>query len=415
MVTFAHLGDTHLGFRLKHNFKDCWKEHNKVRWVENDFYEAWNFILNEISNRRDEIDFIVHTGDLYDLPQSMNPHPPPESARCFLTKSLKQFFAENKIPIIIIDGNHGVYQTYEYSLLDTLKQAFSLVKGVTVWDLRKSLREMKPLTLDFKDVRFYLYPYFEYATLRAYSEIYRKWVVECQAPKRDKTEVAVVHGADFDDTLHPRILEHEYDYVALGHDHGMKKINKNAWYSGSTERWSFKERNQRKGFLIVSCEKDEKPDVKVINIPIKRPMEELDIEITPNSTAQSVLITLERLLMKYKTDKWRGETAARVKLRFKGSTPLDAFWAIEDTLIGFMQEIFQRETHNIIQFFWDTANLRKTSPKNVPKSKELIDVLIEDPEKEFSKFLETMDIEEGYDRELLSTLAADIIRKVFSE
>lgn len=412
MVTFVHVSDTHLGYRLKRGFKDCWKEPNRVRWVENDFYEAWSFVLNEVSDHSDEIDFVVHSGDLYDLPQSANPHPPPESARYFLNKSLKTFFEENKIPIIIVDGNHGVYQTYEYSLLDTLSNAFPLVKSFTTWDLRRSLREMKPLTFDMPDVRFYLYPYFDYSGLVAYSDLYRKWISLCQQPKRDKVEIAVVHGGLFDNTLHPKILEQQYDYIALGHDHAMKKIGENAWYSGSTERWSFKERNQKKGFLIVNCEKEEKPEVKVINIPIKRPMEEFELEVTPTSTAYEVLNKIEKVLEKYKTSRWIGNNAARIKVRFKGSTPLDAFWEIEDSLIGLMHEMFQKETYNVIQFYWDTISLRKTPPKKGPESKELIDVLIEDPKEDFKEFLKTVDLE-GFDKELLSNLAAEIINRIF--
>jgi DNA repair exonuclease SbcCD nuclease subunit len=45
-----------------------------------------------------------------------------------------------------------------------------------------------------------------------------------------------------------------FDYIAMGHYHRHLELTHNAYYSGSTERFSFREANDQKGFIDVDLE-----------------------------------------------------------------------------------------------------------------------------------------------------------------
>jgi DNA repair exonuclease SbcCD nuclease subunit len=51
--------------------------------------------------------------------------------------------------------------------------------------------------------------------------------------------------------LDDSFLKSDFDYIALGHSHGRKKVRDNAWYCGSVEYFSFDEARQEKGILLV--------------------------------------------------------------------------------------------------------------------------------------------------------------------
>ena len=53
MVKFAHISDTHLGYR-QYNLEDR----------EFDFYESFNETIDKILEER--VDFVIHTGDLFE-------------------------------------------------------------------------------------------------------------------------------------------------------------------------------------------------------------------------------------------------------------------------------------------------------------------------------------------------------------
>src|SRR4030067_894211 len=46
-----------------------------------------------------------------------------------------------------------------------------------------------------------------------------------------------------------------FDYVALGHYHKFSKVQERVFYAGSTERISFNEIGQDKGFVEITLEK----------------------------------------------------------------------------------------------------------------------------------------------------------------
>ncbi len=49
-------------------------------------------------------------------------------------------------------------------------------------------------------------------------------------------------------------LKDDLDYIALGHYHDSYQVAKNAFYSGSIERFSFSEAHQKKGYMLIDLE-----------------------------------------------------------------------------------------------------------------------------------------------------------------
>jgi exonuclease SbcD len=57
---------------------------------------------------------------------------------------------------------------------------------------------------------------------------------------------------EFNELIIPKkYLDSYFDYVALGHFHKFSKVTEKAYYSGSTECFSFNEAGEKKGFIQV--------------------------------------------------------------------------------------------------------------------------------------------------------------------
>ena len=72
--------------------------------------------------------------------------------------------------------------------------------------------------------------------------------------------IFVSHGAissikefrmnEFNELIIPvNVLSKNFDYIALGHYHKFTKLADNAYYSGSTEKFSFTDASDKKGFI----------------------------------------------------------------------------------------------------------------------------------------------------------------------
>ncbi|MCK4895775.1 MAG: metallophosphoesterase, partial [Candidatus Heimdallarchaeota archaeon] len=104
MVKILHFSDTHVSHRRFRDVKDSWKIQNRVSWMEEDYCIGFQKALEIAENIK--CDYVVHSGDLFDIPVGRNLSGPSEYSRTFVVRELKKFFerTENKIPVIIIDG-----------------------------------------------------------------------------------------------------------------------------------------------------------------------------------------------------------------------------------------------------------------------------------------------------------------------
>lgn len=87
-MQFAHLADTHMGYR----------QYGLVE-RENDFFQVFEQAIDEIINERP--DFVIHSGDLFEYSR------PPTRALLTAQKGILRL-KEANIPIYAIAGNHDV-------------------------------------------------------------------------------------------------------------------------------------------------------------------------------------------------------------------------------------------------------------------------------------------------------------------
>ncbi|MGQ4873598.1 MAG: metallophosphoesterase family protein [Promethearchaeia archaeon] len=418
MIKIIHVADTHLGFRLRSDFRKEWYKFGEIRWYENEFYEKWNEFLDFCIDKQDSIDFIVHAGDLFHNPFPGNPYPPPEPARRVVVEGLKRFFkdTENKIPFILIDGNHGVFQGYRYTLMDSITAIFPNVYYFSVWDLRKAISEKKPLICEFSDknTRFYLFPYFDFMTLKDYEILYNEWI-EQQRPKGDAIEIAVAHCSTLDQTQHVKLGTFNYSYVALGHEHNQRKLTNRMFFSGSFVPMHFNEVDFTNGFLEVSIEKGKEPIIKEHIFENERDFKIIEIEVNPSSTSSSVLNDLIRELEPYKTGTWNGKTAARLKINFIGNVPLKNFWELNEQLTSVRSKILNQDSYNLLQLKLTWNEVSKDIEDDL-KPEIIKEYILSDPKSEFLDYIKSkIKPEEGYDLELLAEIAVDVLEKALKK
>ena len=415
MVKIIHISDTHIGFNLASDCRSDWKEVQKVQFYEDDFYQAWNGFIEFCISNKDEIDFIVHSGDLFHHPFPKQSRATPEPAREVLMTSLIKLYEQTDIPMIIIGGNHGVYKEFRFSTLDSLFLPFKHVHYCSKWDLIQAIQDKKPLFIDFpeKEIRFFLFPYFDWSQSKLHAQLYNEWIT-FQEPQKGTINIAVVHGSNIDDTLHGKIERFDYDYIALGHEHNLRKIRNNAWDSGSLVRLNFNELNNKNGFLEVKI--PEKGQLKVIPHEIKSPrkFKQFDIQFDSTETNEIILARVNKELDEFHTE-WDGSTAARVKIILIGSLPLKQSWKLNQHIEILQRKMLSDNDFNIIQLKIERAS-KILDDARTPKPKIIEGFILEDPKKELEEFIRLKYAPEmEFDIELLVDQALQTLEDVLKE
>lgn len=246
-MQFAHLADTHMGYR----------QYGLVE-RENDFFEVFEQAINEIINERP--DFVVHSGDLFEYSR------PPTRALLTAQKGILKLKEEN-IPIYAIAGNHDVVMRKNALPPQILYKNFGL----------KLISPNKPFYIE-NDVFIGGAPY----ASKYHSKHLIQKLQEIEKSSMDyKKRILVLHqGID-------RYIPYEYEikigdvpqsfnYCAFGHIHerviddfGEGKLA----YPGSTEIWRSNElegyKKNGKGFYLVDISGD-MPEIEKINLELPR-------------------------------------------------------------------------------------------------------------------------------------------------
>ncbi|UJG41165.1 MAG: metallophosphoesterase [Candidatus Heimdallarchaeum aukensis] len=414
MVKIAHMSDTHLSHRRVRNVRDSWKERYRVSWIENDFSLAFQRALDAAIETK--CDFLVHSGDLFDVPVKRNTTSPSEYARAIAISEIRRFLEAThfKVPIIIIDGNHGTYLYRNNSTIEFIKSAFpENVFIATNYDLKRAIVKNEPLKVEFEEINFYLFPYLEFKSMANYEELYDEWISKCQEPEDGKINVAVAHGMFRNLDLHEKLFSFPYDYVALGHDHQQRKYAPNAWQAGSTEKYTFAERGQEKGILEVIIEKGKNLHINPIKVVSQREMKQFEVELSSDMSALTVEEKIRELVASYRKN-FDGNTAARIKVKLQGKTSLSYWWTIEDRLVEIQKNVLTEE-YNILEFRWDEEELKKSIPQSLAKTPQMDQYLIEDPVRDFVNYLKNLEIDDEVKFEQYAKLGPEIIKEVFSE
>ncbi|MHA1907953.1 MAG: metallophosphoesterase family protein [Candidatus Thorarchaeota archaeon] len=411
-VRIAHISDTHLGTRPGQGVKqNVWGVEMRTRLLENDYYERFAELFDIIASSDPPVDLVIHSGDLYNSPWERNPTQPPPVAQETAISVMKNFIETTGIPVLIIEGNHGLYRTLEVSLLDTLKLAVPGLAVATQQDLKKALSSEEPLVKNFEKLDVYCFPFME-RNLIDLVENFGDWITTYQKPDSKRISVAVAHGMDLDKTLFSEMFSMSYDYIALGHDHHQHKHAKNAWYAGSPERWRFDEIRHDKGYLMIDITEEHDVEITPQHLEYIRSVINEKISIETDDTVDSVMDKLDTLLdtSGVKTD-WDPPTAARIRIVFEGSSPsinsLDLSVAMETKRLDLLD---RDSVYNIAQFVW-TVKLptAEYDPAAYPEIES--DYLIENPEEDFLEYLGTVTLDEQYDSSMLTRIAVRALKK----
>lgn len=421
-MRIAHISDTHLGRRPKQTRSGIINQ--EIRPVEDDFYFAWIKFVEEIidTSNSNQPDIILHCGDFFDTPAGYDPSPPPEYARKVAAMTFKQLY-DAHIPLVIIDGNHGRYTEYRSSTLSVFPLAFDNIHLYTHYNARDSLRTQKPQFKDFPDLnlRVITHPSIESRALSTLGieYLYKNWIqLQNSSTNPDMINIAMGHGMIENSSLHPDFLKGNYDYIALGDDHKMRKVTDHAWYSGSTELWNFSEFNSEKGYLMVDVEQGKTyPKVTTKKIQSSRKIVSEKVEIFPQDTNLEIIRKVKNVLDSYGLNiRYDYSTAARVKIILKGEKSYGSSFNIGEVESFLRKLALDSSDYNIVEFILDHppyteySNLRNI----IGNETEHVEYLIEDPEKEFKDYVTTMRNEDLKKQNLDPDLLAKIFAKVLS-
>jgi len=229
-MRFAHLSDTHLGYR-QFNLDER----------EEDFYNAFQEAVESMVEEK--VDFVIHSGDLFDEPR---PH---MKSLLKVREALEKLESED-IPVISIAGNHDLLMRRGAV---PPQRVFSSLTLLTPGDPYYEVGDLLIAGL----------PYFSKIHRGAIKDMLEKFSRKAEGYKKS---ILLLHqgidkyfGLEYE--LKIEDLPPNFDYYALGHIH-KRIVDQLPWggklaYPGSTEIWRSDEveeyRNRGKGFFVVEA------------------------------------------------------------------------------------------------------------------------------------------------------------------
>ena len=246
-MKFAHLADTHLGYR----------QFGLVE-REKDFYEVFGKVIDKIIE--ENVDFVIHSGDLF---ESSKPSP---MALLEFQKGLLKLKGAG-IPMYAIAGNH-----------DFVMRKGSIPPQVIF--KKMGLKVISPINTNYMhgDIFIAGLPYYP----ASQANVLKSKLVELskKAANYDKSVLLLHQGIDEFINVQYELeigdVPDNFNYYALGHIHkyitrdfGKGKLV----YPGSSEIWKTDEireyRENGKGFVIVDFD-GPKPSIKRVKVDVSR-------------------------------------------------------------------------------------------------------------------------------------------------
>ncbi len=425
MVRIVQMADTHLGYRARRGTINKWAIQNYSRPYEQELYDTFLKVMEDIS-RIKNLDFLVHCGDMFHHPFLYSSYPPPEPARRTFEEGMKNFFTNTngQVPLIYIEGNHGIFRGYEYTPFEShIKQEeYPNLYYFKERDLINAIKEKKALELNFpaKNTRFYLFPYFEFKGFEIYQQQYDNWIEKQRPPKNDGfVNIGLAHGSTGDNTLHNKVSSDDlgYDYVALGHEHGLKGVTRNHFYSGSLLPMNFKEAYERQGYLIVDIDrKAPKLTVEKVftDILSRRDFEFVTIDTNPNQSSIDLQNLISDQLKAYiSVGGFNPKTAARLKFNFSGEITFEKNWQINELMSSIRRDCFSElEKYNILQLIWNVVDISELLEDDISAGR-IQEYILEKPDEEFKTFVNEKLNEEqsNYDVDKLTQIGMRALKK----
>ena len=239
-MKILHLSDTHLGYSAYKKMSD-----QGINQRESDNYTSFKQFINyAIKNKPD---LIIHSGDLFDSVR-------PNNRAITFTISQIIRLSKNKIPFIVISGNH------EQPKLSETAHIFSIFDHIeNVYPIYNLKYEKNTLVIKNKKITLHTIP----QTIS--KDEFIKNLKKINIENSSDFNILVLHGSvkgiqdfsmnEFNELIIPKFfLKKNFDYIALGHYHKNTKITENCQYAGSTEHFSFSESKDKKGFIEINLE-----------------------------------------------------------------------------------------------------------------------------------------------------------------
>jgi DNA repair protein SbcD/Mre11 len=267
------LSDTHLGYDAP------LRPQIERRRRGDDFYENYFTALKPAFDAK--VDLVVHGGDMFFRSKV---HPSiVEKAFAPLLR-----IADQGIPVIIVPGNHE-RSNIPQSLLERHP-------GIIVFHQPKthifSLRGHRIAIAGFANIRQDPRSLFKDELLKTgWNSGSADVRLLCMHQAVEGAQVGVqnftfrsgadvIRGSDIPSGLHAVLSGHIHRHQVLTQDLEGRKLAAPVFYPGSTERTSFAEREETKGYLILAISPQEKNVIKYKFVPLPaRPMVDLQIAV----------------------------------------------------------------------------------------------------------------------------------------
>ncbi len=273
MTRIFHLADTHIGYSAYRRIDEA----TGLNQREVDTYDAFRRFVDYALAEKPDV--IVHAGDLFDSVRPTN------RAISFVLGQLLRL-SEAGIPFVVISGNH------ETPRLKETGSVFSLFEHIpNVHAVYKDKYEV----VEFDNLEIHAIPHCDDIEVEK-----QKLIANCRDGGNDDTlNIALLHAGVYgagkqmflmDEFNEQLITLHEltnFEYIALGHYHAYTRVRGDAYYAGSTERFSFNEVNEMKGFLDLSLSEDGEKKVSFHELPT-RAMVDLEPVVCTELDAQEI-------------------------------------------------------------------------------------------------------------------------------
>ncbi|MCO5214578.1 MAG: exonuclease SbcCD subunit D [Thermomicrobiales bacterium] len=304
-IRIAHITDTHLGYRTL-NKPDPASGRNQ-RTV--DFERAFEWAVNDIIEQEKKPDAVIHAGDVFH-----HARPTWQSMRHFIQQWQK--IERAGIPSLVIAGNHDTPRVRTggsaYSILELVLPNTTFYAGYEDKHDHETFQHL--------GIHVHAVPH---GALTSDNPV----VPQVFA---NRINVMVIHGMvkgilkpgqhaePGEEELDTSLLDHGFDYIALGHYHQRMQPPGigNGWYAGSTERNGWGDYETQPGYLMVTLngpgEGFDEPEVHKIPEDIVRPM--IDLKATHAENMRGPEIA-EEVLRKINSLKENEETRQRAMVR----------------------------------------------------------------------------------------------------
>jgi len=275
-MKLIHFSDTHLGYSEGTKIDT----ETGINLREADTYRAFSEVINHIAQIKP--DLIIHSGDLFD-----NPRPSNRTIN-FALREIKRI-SKLDIPFVLISGNHSTPR---------VRTSGSIFESFALFDNIYPVYGLDHQEIKINDISIHCLPHMltEQEMQSAFSKL--------KPNPRSNANIIAAHVGitaetqykmgEFNEQIVPYSTlakKRNFDYIALGHYHRNVKLTDNAYYAGSTERFSFDDAAQDKGFLLVSLDKSN-TDAKFMPLDIREMLLIEPIDCA-DLTVQEIVRTLE--------------------------------------------------------------------------------------------------------------------------